>query len=171
MYTGRACYLQTWPGNDTYELDHPIFGEDLPSQSPIGYEKKEMTLDDIFEELTIVEETFPDIPPFEALRLYFTSPLEVCPTAMMDPYLVFLIEAEQAAREYNVLPYDGGLWDQPRALLNIFSAIRTERNHYERIRFEKIDRKMKSKGAIGPRKAGDILQSPNTNLPPASRNK
>ena len=127
-------------------------------------------IDDIFEELTIVEETFPDIPPFEALRLYFTSPLEVCPTAMMDPYLVFLIEAEQAAREYNVLPYDGGLWDQPRALLNIFSAIRTERNHYERIRFEKIDRKMKSKGAIGPRKAGGILQSPNTNLPPATRN-
>jgi len=170
MYTGRACYLQTWPGNDTYELDHPIFGEDLPSQSPIGYEKKEMTLDDIFEELDLIEEIFPDIPPFEALRLYFTSPKEVCPTSMMDPYLVFLIEAEQAAREYHIMPYAGGLWDQPRALLSVFSSIRIERNHYERIRFEKLDKKH-NKRAIGSKQAGGILDSPNTNLPPASRNK
>ena len=128
-----------------------------------------MTLKDLFEELDYIEEVFPDIPPFEALRLYFTAPKEVCPTSMIDPYLMFLMEAEQASREYHTLPFEGGLWDQPKVLLEVFSSIRTERNHYERIRFEKLQKKSKSKVSES-NTAGSIMTSPNTNLPPRQRN-
>jgi hypothetical protein len=128
-----------------------------------------MSLHDLFDELDYIEEVFPDIPPFEALRLYFTAPKEVCPTSMIDPYLMYLMEAEQASREYHTLPFEGGLWDQPRALLDIFGAIRTERNHYERIRFEKMQKKAKNKNS-GPSTAGSIMNSTNTNLPPRQRN-
>jgi hypothetical protein len=111
-------------------------------------------MDGIFEELDRIENVLPSMPPFEALRLYFAQPLEVCPTAMMDRYHLFLMEAEQASREYHVLPFDGGLWDQPLTLLRAFSIIRSERNQYERIRMEKVTKKMK-------RQSSDMGNTPN----------
>ena len=166
MYEGRACYLDTWPGQESYILDKPIFEDEAPSQSPIGFESQEMTLEDVFEALEEIEEIFPDIPPFEALRLYYSQPKEVCPTSMIETYMMYLMEAEQAAREYHLMPYSGGLWDQPQALLQVFSAIRVERNQYERIRFDKI--KAKTKKGQGKQDAGTIPQT-TSSLPPRNR--
>jgi len=129
-------------------------------------------MDGIFEELDRIETVLPSIPPFEALRLYFSQPLEVCPTAMVDPYHVYLMEAEQASREYHVLPFDGGLWDQPLALLRSFTIIRSERNQYERIRMERVTKKMKK----GKGSSSDMGNTPNvpafqgSDLPPMGRN-
>lgn len=96
------------------------------------------------------------------MRLYLTDPVEVCPTSLMDPYIMYLLEAEQAVREYHTLPFEGGLWDQPMALLEAFVAIRSERNQYERLRWDKIEKGQKRKSDTGDR----TLISPNENLPP-----
>jgi hypothetical protein len=125
-------------------------------------------LEELYEELDNIENSLPHIPPFEALRLYFSQPLEACPSAMMDSYYLHLMEAEQAVREYNTLPYDGGLWDQPLQLLRIFTVVRSERNQYERIRFEKMKKKSSkmSSGQQTPN-AGAFKAS---DLPPLGRN-
>lgn len=143
----------------------PVFDDMNLNQTPTGYERKQLTLEGLLEELSNIEENFPSMPPFEALRMYFSSPQEACPQGINDPYFHFLLEAEQAAREYHQLPYAGGLWDQPRQLLDIFAAIRSERNQYDRIRYERMDRKSKSKGNTGnslPLKSARI----NEDLPP-----
>lgn len=117
-----------------------------------------------------IERVFPDIPPFETLRLYFSQPLEVCPTSLLDPYFMFLLASEQSAREYHVLPFDGGYWDQPLLLSTIFDVIRTERNQYERIRFEKAKKKgtqtPSTPGMLSGKAIRDIAVSPNASLPP-----
>lgn len=127
----------------------PIFDDMNLNQTPTGYERKQLTLDDLFDELTTIEENFPSMPPFEALRMYFSGPLEACPQSMLDPYHSFLLETEQSSREYHQLPFAGGLWDQPRQLLDVFTTIRAERNQYDRIRYERMDRKSKKAGSSG----------------------
>ena len=157
--------MTNWPGKESYLYSVPIFDDENPSQTPIAYEDKDLKLEDLFEELTRIENTLTNIPPFEVLRLYFVQPKEACPTSMLDPYFQYLIDAEQASRDYHVLPFDGGLWDQPLQLLQIFTAVRYERAHYERIRFERIEKKMKSKSGQGQ----NAIPSPNEALPPRTR--
>lgn len=165
MYEGRACYRQQFPGDETYDLDVPIFEEDNPSSSPSKYEKRTLTAEEILEELGIIEENFPDMPAFEALKLYFPA---VCPTSLTDHHLLFYIETEQAVREYNTLPFDGGLWDQPYLLLEIFTVIRSVRNQYDRIRFEEMSKKAQKTGHGSQGKT--IHTSLNEELPPRQGN-
>ena len=140
----------------------PVFDDQALNQTPIGFERKQLTLDGLFEELDKVEENFPSMPPFEALRMYF---LEACPQSIMDSYYMFLLETEQSAREYHQLPFSGGLWDQPRQLLDVFTTIRAERNQYERIRYEQMERKNKKAQASNDMPGAKMLTK-NEDLPP-----
>lgn len=140
----------------------PIFDAQAINQTPIGFERKQLSLEDLFDELDTVEENFPSMPPFEALRMYFT---EACPQSILDPYYMFLLETEQSAREYHKLPYGGGLWDQPRQLLDVFTTIRSERNQYERIRYEQMERKNKTAQASNDLPGAKMLTR-NEDLPP-----
>jgi len=140
----------------------PVFDDQALNQTPVRYEKKQLTLENLFEELDKVEDNFPSMPPFEALRMYFT---ETCPQSIMDSYYMFLLETEQSAREYHQLPFDGGLWDQPRQLLDIFTTIRSERNQYERIRYEQMERKNKKAQATSDMPGAKNLTM-NEDLPP-----
>ena len=81
----------------------------------------------------------------------------------------FLLDAEQASREYHTLPYGGGLWDQPLALLVAFTSIRYERNQFERIRIDKM-KKSSNKGGSQTPGLKQVTQSPNEDLPPRKRN-
>ena len=120
-------------------------------------------MEEFIEEMDDIADHFLNMPPFEILRTYFISP-EVCPTALTDNYLVYLIELEQAVTEYNTLPYDGGYWDQPLLMIEAFNAIRSERNQFERVRIETMKAKAKTKGKGG--KSG----SPNEDRPPRRKN-
>lgn len=153
------------PGQDTYRLKLPKFDIEQPNQSPMGEYGANVTREDVFELLSDWEEIFPDLPPFEAARLYLHEPIEVCITSLIDPYSLYVIEAEQACRDYQVLPYDGGLWDQPNVLIEAFSIIRMERNHFERIRFEKWKADSKRNKGAG----NSTFDSPNQAIPPRTR--
>lgn len=107
------------------------------------------------------------MPTFEILRTYFAQPLEICPTGLIDDQDLFLLEVEQACREYYKLPFDGGLWDQPYKLIQAFAQIRQERNQYERARMEELKRDGKSKKKVP---GHDPFQSPNLNLPVRNTN-
>jgi hypothetical protein len=169
--------LKKWPGDETWNIDVPQFNEDSQNTSPISFETKELDIEGVLTELSKIEESFPDIPPFEALRLYFSQPLEICPTSLLDPYEMFLIEAEYAAREYHRLPFEGGLWDQPLVMLRIFDTVRSERNHYERIRMEtvakknaKTHRQAQTSSMLSGKQLREVATSPNTTLPPRQGN-
>jgi hypothetical protein len=149
-------------------LSLPDFDPEKPNQAPLGYHEAEVTRNDIFELLSDWEDIFPDMPPFEAARLYLMhDPIEVCITSLMDPYTLFLIEAEQASRDYQALPYDGGLWDQPKVLLDAFTAIRSERSHFDRIRLEKF--KNKGTKGEGPKDQRFTSPSESAGIPPRTR--
>lgn len=143
LYSGRACYLTDFPGKESYFLKVPVFDEESTNKNPVGEEERDLSLDDIYDLMEEWETIFPDMPPFEMIQTWFRYPLEVCPTSLVDPYYAFMLEAEASCREYKVLPYDGGLWDQPLALIQAFETIRTERNHFERIRIDRMEQKAK----------------------------
>ena len=158
MYEGRACFLNSKEvGNESYTFTLPVF--DGKSPFAVDEQKKELDMEGVLQELVLLEWEKPDAPPFELLRTYFMEP-EVCVTAMYDEHADY-IGLEQAARDYHTLPFDGGLLDQPKVLLNAFRVVAAERNQWERIRMERTDREMKKQkfsnpnpqrpGAGGPR--------------------
>jgi len=159
MYQGRACYLTTDPGQEHYTLQVPVFPDygasKLPVNQiagpvlPIGAELKKLAKDDLLDELDAIYERLPEMPIFEILQNFFRQPVEVCPTSLLESYILFLIDAEQASREYHTLPYTGGLWDQPSLLLDCFTQIRYERNQYDRIRMQRMAKKAKKSGVAG----------------------
>tara|TARA_R100000458_G_C8275331_1_gene250385 strand:+ start:1803 stop:2312 length:510 start_codon:yes stop_codon:yes gene_type:complete len=139
MYEGRACFLNKFPGNKSYTFELPIFVENSPY--PLESRKVELDMEGVIEELVNLEWEKPDAPPFELLRTYFMNP-EVCMTSLAFEG-TDLIGLEQQTRNYNTLPFDGGLLDQPTVLLQAFDVISSERNHWERIRMERTNRDMK----------------------------
>lgn len=161
MYQGRACYLDKWPGDKVFPLRVPLFPDDgtqvlnrqgLNVVTPIGEEIRDLSIEDLLDEIDRIGEALPMMPPFEILQNFFKQPIEVCPTSLLELYIMYLIDSEQAVREYNTLPYSGGLWDQPNALLECFTQIRYERNQYERIRMERIARKTSKQNIDTPGK-------------------
>jgi len=166
MYEGRACYLEDkFPGEEKHTMEIPVFDESVGTP-PISFKKQTLSLNELFEVMDEIDDHYLNMPSFEVLRTYFISP-EVCPTALSDSYMIFLIDAEQAAREYHTLPYGGGLWDQPLALISAFNTIRSERNQFERVKIEAMKRKSKTKDSTGDKQTGS---SPNESLPPRKRN-
>ena len=140
------------PGESEHLIPVPVFDE---NSSIIEYISKNLDIDDLFIELAIANEFHPNTAPFEVLRQFFNSDKEICPTSLVDPYLTFLIEAEHASREYHTLPFDGGLWDQPLQLIEVFNSIATERNRFDRQRIEKLTKSTKKgKPAMGSSESG-----------------
>lgn len=140
MYEGRACFLKDKEfGNESYTFTLPVFDGNSPYA--VDEQVKELDMEGVLQELIELEWEKPDAPPFELLRTYFMDP-EVCVTAMYDTSADY-IGMEQAARDYHTLPYDGGLLDQPKMLMDAFRIVASERNQWERIRMERTDREMK----------------------------
>ena len=133
--------MNTEPGQSEHIVLVPEFDD---NSSIIEHEKKNLNIDDLFIELARANDYHPNTSPFEVLRFFFNEGKEICPTSLVDPYLNFLIETEHASREYHALPFEGGLWDQPLQLLEVFNAIATERNRFERQRIEEVTKKGKS---------------------------
>lgn len=140
LYENRACYLldNDW-GEDRHKFILPVFDPLASKPMPIAEEDVVLTKESIISKLDKYQEVFPDAPPFELLTLWFTRPKELCLTSILDPQLGLLLDTESACKEYRTLPYGGGLWDQPLALLEAFDLIRSERNQFERIRIEKLN--------------------------------
>jgi len=82
----------------------------------------------------------PDMPPFEFIQALVKprTQKEVCITAFIDPSLAYYIDLESACKEYKNLPFEGGIFDQPQYILDVFSTIRQERNRYEKVRADKL---------------------------------
>jgi len=87
-----------------------------------------------------------NMPAFEA-ALRLLRPQDVCCTGILlnEPWLNMLIGLESTCSEYHVLPYEGGLFEQPQYIFDSFNAIRAARNEYHRISMEETMSKAKAK--------------------------
>jgi len=147
LYESRHCYLDQYPGQEENFISVPLFDSDDFSPNVIGEERKTLDKEGIFEELETLEAVFPHLSPFEILRSYFSQPREVCPTGIVDPHHNFLLEMEFSCREYNCLPFEGGLLDQPLILMEVFRTIQAEKASYERSRMSKMKKKFSDKNS------------------------
>lgn len=111
----------------------------------MGVETIEVTEDNILEEVDRVASIFPDMPPFETVRTYFKVPQELCLMGLADEEYGKIIALEAACREYHVLPYAGGVEDQPTGLLQAFDVIRETQNEYQRIKWAEDEAKRSAK--------------------------
>lgn len=136
---------------------------------PQGFNKAELSKENFIELLDAISFLFPSMPTFEVLRLYFSQPKEVCPTAFIDEEALYMLETEQSCREYHVLPFEGGMWNQPKKLIHYFTHIRTVRNEYERQRMEQIKKESKSSNRKD-NKIPDSLKTGDLSLPPRKGN-
>jgi len=147
LYEGRACYRDRWPGKESYTFKVPIFDDTSPY--PVGSTEEVLDEEDFMEVLLSLEMEKPDVPPYELVRTYFSTP-EYCPIGSVDFEYQRLLTLEAAARQYHTLPYAGGLLDQPNCLIDAFDIIASERNQYERIRYDKMESERKSQGKGSP---------------------
>lgn len=106
------------------------------------------TVDDVLERVEAVADEFPDLPVFKVVQKFFSSPREVCCTALVDPWINWLIDLEAACTAYNTLPYPGGWLDQPLWVIEIFNEIRSVKNQFEASRMDEIS-KSSGKGSSG----------------------
>lgn len=101
----------------------------------VGHSPAVRNLDEFIETLWEIEILQPDLPVFLLAMKHFHR---VCCTAIgiREPYLSLLITLESACSDYQVLPYGGGLMEQPQFLYDAFQCVRVGRNEYFRIRDE-----------------------------------
>ena len=55
----------------------------------------------------------------------------ICPTSIIDPMINKFLQWENQCEKYHVLPFAGGLLDQPSLILQIFATIRATVNQYD----------------------------------------
>ena len=129
-------------------------------------EKRLCTLDDVMERVEAVSDRMPDLPVYEIVRRFFGRPQELCIVALVDPWIHWCISLESACDKYGIPPYEGGWFDQPLWVINLFDEIRSVRGDFESRRMEAIS----GKGADAPKpgQRGSGKQHPRLLAPPPS---
>ena len=141
MIENRACFLE----KDEFKLTIPILEKQAYGAKIVDNYEKVCTIDEFVETLWELEESDTELPIFLLVMKYFKNP-HVCCTAigLREPYLSLLITLESACSDYQVLPYPGGLMNQPQFIYDAFQCIRVGRNEYFRVRDEEWKAKIKS---------------------------
>lgn len=137
-------------------MDDQDGDKDIPGRLVNQYEatlvlelvQEPMNVDELYDEIEKIKERFPILTDFDILRKFFNSNgdegnKELCPTALVDPWVDWLLELENAAQTYHVLPYPGALLDQPAWVLEAFRTIREVKNVFERRRTKSLISKVK----------------------------
>jgi len=108
-------------------------------------ELRRCDIDEVIEEITTIhDDIFPELPLFIIAFRFFKQPQEVCCTALVDPLTHWLISLESCCSKYHCLPYEGGLFDQPAWVPELFELITTTRNEFERDRNDEMMKESKT---------------------------
>ena len=137
----RICFNPEY-GEQQYNFVLPTL--DFDNKKFNGSETKSMDQEDFLLWLDDMNVNFnPDMPAFEMIQAYLNprnkaASGEICMTGFVDFEIGTLIDLENACNNYHVLPYGGGLLDQPQLLLEAFNLVRSEINRYEKVRYDKM---------------------------------
>lgn len=115
---------------------------------------KELTSEEVVEELNNIQmKWLPFVSTFDILQTYFHggsawNPIlkksetikEVCPKGLVsdDHWMVTLHSLESWASEYGVLPYSGGVLDQPNIIYEVFNTIMSSRSEYMSKKYDSV---------------------------------
>lgn len=127
------------------------------------YELYTVTLDEFLEKLSDIQGNwFEDDHIFSLLVAWFSRSTirnykdksqqiqlkEVCLRGIVneDQDIVFLSTLEEWASQYHLLPFDGGIMDQPNIVFESFNVIMSTRAQYLSKQHDKMKEEMKPKG-------------------------
>ena len=80
--------------------------------------------------LEVLEELQLKFPGQSVGEIWLTLYSTLCPVSFIDEWCDFWFSLEAACCEYGKLPYDGGLLDQPKIVLDILETIRIAKVQY-----------------------------------------
>jgi len=143
MQDSRICFAKNFGGVESAELEFPIFD---PDGNMTGErESRQFTVDSIYE-LLLEYSTYPlpgvkpGVNPFVLCMNLFP---EICPVGLIDDEFGNYIQVDSLCTRYHVLPFAGGLLDQPSLMIDCFDTIATAEADFNNDSIEK----MKSKGS------------------------
>lgn len=117
MQDGRYCFHQVY-GDEEFVFEIPNLDDD--GKALEGKRRETCDTDRVFEILTeFGEKTIPGVKPGcnPFILLWKVFPKQLCPVGLLDPKVSELMEMAYLCKEYGTLPYAGGLWDQPRRII------------------------------------------------------
>lgn len=118
---------------------------------PTYWETSEaVTSDELLERVFEFYELNPRFHPVTIIFNQFNNRqnnLPICMTSFWDQFVGALIDLERSASEYNVLPYQGGLLDQPQYIIDAFKIIRINDAMYQREKMERDKSEAKASAA------------------------
>jgi len=82
------------------------------------------------EALEVLEELQLKFPGQSVGEIWLTLYSTLCPVSFIDEWCDTWFSLEAACSEYGVMPYVGGLLDQPKLVLEILETIRTAKVQY-----------------------------------------
>jgi len=120
----RGCFI------DSPEIVIPV--PDFEWTGSSWKVKEEVTYSSVTKQgiLELLDEVGKLFPSRSIGEIWLTYYPDLCPLSLMDDWCGYWIEVEASCSEYNVLPFEGGLLDQPQLVIEIFSSIRKGRNSY-----------------------------------------
>lgn len=144
-FNKRICFHPEF-GKEAYPFKLPVFDPELKKLDPTQTYETIFNQEDFLSWLYETNDYYrPEMPSFEFVKaLVHSKNPEVCFTAFIDEVLGQFIELESTCKEYKVLPYPGGVLDQPNIILDAFSVIRGEKIKYENFRNKKMMDNLKS---------------------------
>src|SRR3990167_1900908 len=99
-----------------------------------GWEKQWIEAEDFFIWMAQLEEVEPYAPLFELIKQKIGyQEKEVCPTGLLfhDRMVYQAILFESFAKHYGVMPFTGGVAEQPNIILEAFETIRATQSEFE----------------------------------------
>ncbi|MFV2014551.1 MAG: hypothetical protein ACC656_03930, partial [Candidatus Heimdallarchaeota archaeon] len=126
-FRNRICFHPEF-GQGAYPFKFPNMDPETKKQIPGPYEENIFTQEEFLDWLYETNDYyFPNMPAFELIQGAFKATnKEVCLTAFVDESLGELVDLESHCEAYKVLPYRGGIFNQPQLFLDAFSVIRSE---------------------------------------------
>jgi hypothetical protein len=135
-YKNRVCFHPFY-GKEEYPILVPTFNEGSPQPGPS--ELKTFDTEEFLEWLYEVNQNnLPNMSAFQIVLRFFREP-KVCVSGLVDFELGTMIDLEDACHTYHVLPYSGGLFDQPLYIMEAFQTIRGTKNKYEAEKLKSLE--------------------------------
>jgi hypothetical protein len=128
----RTCFLE-----DRIHLTRRIPADDERGEWIRDEEELvEATVESVIGQAAELYAAWPtDAPFYTVVRGMFP---DVCPTSIVSEDVHFWINMEGQVKDYGVLPFTGGMMEQPQMVLDLLNTVRSVKNHWQTANTPKV---------------------------------
>jgi len=106
-------------------------------------QKRVVTVDEFFEEIARISAYFPEMNAFSLVMSFYQR--DICPQSLVQDWCVQLMNLENAASRYHVLPLPGSYLEQPPIIIEAFEVVRNAIIEFENEVLKKATTEIKGK--------------------------